>query len=1348
MWTATCPAVPQVIPASNYINMKHSLIFSAALLGATLFSLPVVAQDDPSTGTGVLNETSAVLRGYGQIHITAHGEKDCRVWQMDATSNVNACTAAGKFLADLNLSPGVTTGTFEVGARSFPSVTVPGGATYTGFAVGRTGYVIAGSGEAALKSWLASAPSLGGNVVTDLKYPPYLDRFDRHGWGFYGFTGNWSKPRPKDEHSTDPVDDMNFVAKYNFRFELWPQPGDFDDNYSVSERHTHGWLLAEAEKLGVPVSARLYGDLPHVKEFTDLRDVEAPFMEGGWYWAILGYRDFPRQSWFSIPGRLYVARQAMNEIKMYADHPEIESWMLPYGEIGAYDWYAYHGDISASALNDWRATVRNKLHLSLDELSAMYNRKDHPFKSYAEVAIPEVATFEGLPGMVQNLEGDWYVRPESHPDEGLQGQWWNADVKAADWDRMHMPGSVFWFKYTVGNADQPKWVIRDFDFAADKIPSGKPVYLYSFARAVNSDPRNKGLVYLNGRKVGEPGTWGVWDVTNLLKPGANRLALQTDIFGGRVFLSTEAPALYPYLGAERNKLWLIFNNWLLDGRYDACTTALAAMREAEPNKPIKIMAPLSEGNDRWLDMASRFGAWGHFTGEGSWAFYWYKRYGFLYGLPGTSEGAGPGNLAGQKMLYQRVFLEGLNGHDQVFEVQNITAYADLKQWFEDHIAIIKQMGRYDIAGPQVILYRSTNQAARLMPAPLPLGSSNMPPADSHEIQSVWNWDFARGTFQSIGQSGLYVDNGGLAAGKVANYRLMVDDGNEIITPEAIRDLTNWVSQGGTYIVLPFTGRSEPGAPDSWPIRALTGCQVKTLRTPGKGAVAIAPDQPLFKELAGKSFPDAGSDKDWQGFEHNLLSTELTPGADCQVAATYDNGAPAIVVHKLGKGRVVVLGSMFFIHHQDVLGMWLPDELESTFFRDLFTQLGFPSVNYTNDRNVLVQRYQTNNGLDDAVIVDNFAAADRTVDLHVTVDRKPEKVYQVAMNEIREIPFTADGNSVTVQNIAIPRDEVQAFYFRTHPADDAVAHWWTYQKKLWKPTDPVKVDLGPISKGRFVDKAVDLKDNWHWTQDAPSGDAWSKPGFDDSKWPVWVLDVFNAVGADPAKPLFARKTFEVTPAWLKDGGITKLVAVGSSWNFASSDGRWQFQLNGQPVQKEGFFNPDVSALLHPGSNILTLKLDPPPNGHYIGVLGALYLTHARLPVKTVSLAGTWNGNPAGLGDAKQSAGQSFQLPGKVTCFAPTRSFDVPADWKEKYIVTYYAKGPRESTIGAIVNETGVIRRYDHLYGNEVEVDITPFLRFGAKNTLSMLSTGGQALPATHDWDLSAIELRLYPRNENR
>lgn len=1283
-----------------------------------------------------VDDTSAALRGYGKIHLTQSLKNGVTTWKFEATSETNAQTAVAKFLADLNLSPEVTAD--KLGVHNFPLVTVPGGAAYTGYTGGSTGYVVSAKDAAALKTVIESMPGTGISN-TDLKYPPYLDRFDRHGWAFYGFGGNFGKLQPSPgDGSTDPDDDMAWISKYNFRFELWPQPEDFDDNWSVSQRHTHAWLLDEAKEHNVPVSGRLYGGLPHVKQFTDLRDEQQPFMEGGWYWPILGYRDYPKSSWFSKPSRLYMARQARDEVNMYADHPEIESWMMPYGEVGTYDWYIYHGDVSKSAQDDWHDTIQNQEHLSLGELSEMYGRKDKPFKSYADVPIPEVATFAGLPGEIQDLEGDWHVKVESKPHEGADGQWWAADLK--DWDHLHMPGSVYWFKYSLNNDYLPKWVDRDFEYDAAKA-NGQPVYLYDFARAENNDGTKTMPVYLNGQKVADVASWGAWDVTKLLKPGTNRLALNTEMFSGRIFLSTDKPMLYPYLGPERNKLWTLFNQWLSDGRSKSAEVALAGIRAAEPNKPIKIMAPPFE--QKWLDLESKYGAWGHFTGEGTWAFFWYKRFDFLYGVPGTSEGGGPGDLKSLVLLYQRVMLEGINGHDQVFSVQFITGLPDEKKFFEDHMAVIKQMGRYDIAGPQVVIYRSNNKATALMPGPLPL-----PEGASHEIQSIWNWDFARGTYQSAGYSGLYVDDGGIATGKIARYPLMMDGGNEILTPPALKSVADWVKAGGTYIALPFTGRSIPSAPDSWPIQDITGCTVSKMRTPGQGSVTISPDNAVFKDLAGKTFSDNGSDKEGNGTEHNLLSTELKPGADCTVLATYEDGAPAIVLHKLGKGRVITLGSMFFNHIQDKVGMWLPDQQGTDFFRDFFTGLGFPSPNWTNENLVLTQRYRTNNGLDDAVVLDNFSGADKTVDLKVAVDRKPEKAYRVAMNQITEVPFTLDDHGlVTIAQQAIPKDEVQLYYFRSHPAEDAVAHWWEYQQKMWHPLTPDKVDFASVSHGRFVDQAVDLKSDWNWTQDAGADamNAGTVPAQSATHQP-WPLDIYNAKGADPAKAVYAWRTFKVEPQWLHDGGVTKLTAVGSDFDFAQ--GHWEFHLNGQLLKKDGYYNPDVSSFLKAGDNLLTLKLEPNQSSKYIGVLGALYVTHAKKPVKRVDLAGAWNTNPPGIGDARTSGGATIQLPGKGSAFLPTRSIDIPADWEKKYIVTYYAKGARGSAIGAIVNEGGVIRRHDHFYGDECEVDITRFLKFGAANTIAMLSTGGQSLDPSHDWDVQQVELRCYPREEYR
>ena len=995
----------------------------------------------------------------------------------------------------------------------------------------------------------------------------------------------------------------------------------------------------------------------------------------------------------------------------------------------------YVSDRSGSdELYDWHETIKKKL--TLDELSRMYVRGDKPFTSFDEVPLPEIATFAGLPGEVQDLEGDWYVKQEPNKGDGLAAQWWNADISSG-WDKLHMPGSVFWFKYNTGNRELPKWVIRDFDYDPAKA-NGKPVYLYDFARATVNDPRNLMPVYLNGEKLGDVASWTAWDVSKLLKPGKNRLAFECEVFTGRVLLSTDTPALYPYLGADRNKLWVTFNDWLIDGRWGAVNNVLAGMRMVEPNKPIKIMAPPGNDNDRWLDAASKYGAWGHFTGEGIWGFFWYKRYGFLYGLPGTSEGAGPAaSVRDQFNVYERIMLEGLNGHDTVFNVQNITAVPGLKKWFEDHMAVIKQMGRYDIAGPQVILYRSANQASAMMPPPTPA----LPGGDSHQIQSIWNWDFARGTFQEIGQSGLYVDNGGLATHKIDRYKIMLDAGDEIVTDDALKNIGDWVKNGGTFITLPFTGRSSVAAPDSWPIQQLTGCTVSKMRKPGDGTVTIAKDQPIFKDLAGQTFPDAGKDKDWQDVEYNLLSTELKPGADCTVLATFEDGAPAIVMHKLGKGRVISLGSVFFRDVQDKQGLWMSGEGEEKFLRDLLNGLGQPAVNYTTDLQVLAQRYRTQNGLDDVVVMQNFSTDDKTVDLHVTLDHPPAKVYQAAMSEVKEVPFTINGNEVTISSLAIPHDETQVFFLRGYTPDEAVAHWWQYQNKLWKPTEPTKLDFSAIDHGRWIDPTVDLKQDWYWTQADQAGDDWKKEGGrfsvsgNDGSQP-WVLDIFTAVGADSTKPLFARRAFTIKPEWLKDGGTTMLRQQGQFFDFRTWGTRSQLWVNGQEV-KGNYEN--VTALLKPGRNVVAIRLDPQNGCQYLGIQGSLYLSHARPPVKTVELSGSWT-NDIG------STGAPVTFPGKADAFAPSRVMDIPADWKDKYVICYYVEGDPGSTSGMIVNESGAVGRRNG--GPAGEFDITPYLKFGEKNTLSMLSTDGDQLDPSHKWDVSKVELHLYPKSEYR
>jgi hypothetical protein len=188
---------------------------------------------------------------------------------------------------------------------------------------------------------------------------------------------------------------------------------------------------------------------------------------------------------------------------------------------------------------------------------------------------------------------------------------------------------------------------------------------------------------------------------------------------------------------------------------------------------------------------------------------------------------------------------------------------------------------------------------------------------------------------------------------------------------------------------------------------------------------------------------------------------------------------------------------------------------------------------------------------------------------------------------------------------------------------------------------------------------------------------------------------------------------------------------------------KYYLNGQPVTKQGYFNPDVAKILHPGKNTLAIEFGKPRREKLIGAFGAIYLVHDKLPIQVVDLSGEWTG---------QADGKPVTLtfPGKGTASDPSREVMIPADWKDKYVVCYFAKGDGNSTLGVVVNNRNPVR---HLNNGDIgtEIDITPFLHFGEKNLISPMYRLGDyvgKMNAPVPWDISQIELHLYPKAEYR
>ena len=150
-----------------------------------------------------------------------------------------------------------------------------------------------------------------------------------------------------------------------------------------------------------------------------------------------------------------------------------------------------------------------------------------------------------------------------------------------------------------------------------------------------------------------------------------------------------------------------------------------------------------------------------------------------------------------------------------------------------------------------------------------------------------------------------------------------------------------MEQGGTYVALQETGRHTMTEKDAWPIESLTGFHVKQIRPMG-GFVSILPDQPMFTKLAGQNFENEGKSIDYSGYNFADKCIALEPVAPgTQALARYRDGAIAIGMRTLGKGRVIVLGSPFWRDSYDRAGMWWPGDGQNAFLQDLLTGLGLP-----------------------------------------------------------------------------------------------------------------------------------------------------------------------------------------------------------------------------------------------------------------------------------------------------------------------------------------------------------------------------------------------------------------------
>jgi hypothetical protein len=668
----------------------------------------------------------------------------------------------------------------------------------------------------------------------------------------------------------------------------------------------------------------------------------------------------------------------------------------------------------------------------------------------------------------------------------------------------------------------------------------------------------------------------------------------------------------------------------------------------------------------------------------------------------------------------------------VFLAQTYTRNSEFRAWIEDHHAVLQRLGKYDIAGPQVLLYRSSKSLLYTAKAPYPeIGIS------SRIIQNAWNWDIGRGTLQALGHSYLYLDDGALADGKMYGYPIIVDCGNETMPLASIEHLRKWIEEGGTYVVLPFTGRNSSLHPDSWLIEQLSGCKVSKIRKLGEGKLIFSETPSVFKAYAGESMDDT---RPHVGINRNLGSTELEVGEEAEVLARFENGKPAIVRSQLGKGSVLVLGTVFWRQSEGRDGLFWPNPKEERFIGALLEDLNFEQpVGISDDRLVWSQPYRSNNGLETVLtLVSWHHDEDKEVNVKMRLHRKPDTLVGYGVDNENNIEFDwKDG--VASFSIHMPAREVKVIAARDKTPLDALRHWWHYQNKLWQPlAHRPKIDFSKYNQGRWKDPTLDLRLDWRFTQEISGGNEWMDKDFDASKWKSASMGALHLSGALPGRAVRARKSFAVPSEWMESEG--EIYLISASWFGPQYLEPGRLTLNGELVHDysgENYHQLDVRKILRSENNVLGLEFRA--FKEFLGMAGQIYLYHHLAPAESVALDGTWHA----FGEQKERI--DLVLPGKGRCDRPSRKIFVPLEWKDKYRVRLYLEGNKNSVLGAWVNQR-MVRRHHHAFGEICDVDITRFLKYGQENDLTLAYgqqwRGGDNRKAGY-WDLRVVRLDLHP-----
>lgn len=605
----------------------------------------------------------------------------------------------------------------------------------------------------------------GGSVISAAGHPHWMDGFDAYGAALWDIGGGKMWDLPTDLDWLKSLDLAMCGVKPSLNRLV--APGVFDD--SILD-----WRKAVAGKYGFAYRQLLFprepiswiwnlSPLPYVEPAEDYVHMPYYFNLGSMTHGQGLAMPIPQLDRYIFDGRYRLARQ------FGGDDSRLLGW---------------HGcdELGTPTIHSLMAVARTP------GVVAAW-KKAHPDGG----AVPDAKDFLGWnPKTDLDLRGGWEIKT-------AEGKWIPFDWN----DPMLSLAHFYTYKREFGDLNnlpekRATWLRRTLRVDVGKVGLR---YLH-LARNSQRRPRPGAVNFVfplrvNGKTASltECRFSDCYDVGGLLKEGENVIEINTwgQSIPGYVFLNNTRAVNYPDFGAKLNRRWHDAIEFVSGLWMEKVAGDLRAMRAGDPVRPLKMMSPKAM-LDLVLPICMKYGAYVHDTGlaGGCWAPMTGAGVSRSHGLPFSCEQAGPPGAGANGVTDLRrtvtLYLNYANAAaDLVFSAQHYRDNPPVKKWMEDHLPLVKNIGKLCIPRPQVAVLRTSRQ-------------------DRYDLDQQWNFDIARGPLQCLGRNFAYLESCDfLNPGLLDRYPVIFDAGTLVMEPSEAEALRDYVARGGTFVAQHHTG---------------------------------------------------------------------------------------------------------------------------------------------------------------------------------------------------------------------------------------------------------------------------------------------------------------------------------------------------------------------------------------------------------------------------------------------------------------------------------------------------------------------------------------------------------------